>query len=793
MEASTHPYFSQSWVADCKKYPTKAMGYSYLQAMRYAVEQINNSSLLLPGISLGYEMVDICYHSNAVHPLLFFLSDNRSLLEIQASNTFYRPRVMAVIGPDVSSTAVTAAYLLSNFFVPQISYSATMESLSNPRTFPAAFRTIPSTEQQIVILLNLLRSFRWNWVIVLYSEDEYGQTNLHQLRAQATWACVAFQESIPFWTNDRPALAKARIQNLVERIKGSSAKVVIVLSTEVPLWRFFEEAVWQNVTGFVWIAAEAWAMDSMLRDLPGISRLGTFIGIAPEKVAIPGLDDFRVRPSGDPPDGAEARADPAMCNQECDDCLFKAQEMDPILRATGSRIEFNVYSAVYAVAHALHRVLGCNATGCRHRTVYPWQLLKEMSQVRFSLLNITINFDEKGDPPNGFEVLEWLWDTPGKPFQRIASYSELNELHIDAESILWHTENNTVPKSVCSEQCEPGQMKKHLASLSCCFECVECKPGTFLNQSSIFSCQSCPPDMWSHAGQEECFLRSVRYLQWDSPVAIFLLFFTFLGLLTAGGLLLIFVRHANTPVVRSAGGPLCFLMIASLIVGFCSLFFYIGQPTEVKCICRRMVFSLCFTICMACMSVRSFQIMCVFKMASRLPRAYNAWVRYNGQWIFVATAFTLKVVIVGMNLYFFPPLPLQSAVSSSDPAVLILTCNPNYLSAIVFNNVLEMVLSFACFCFAYTGKALPKNYNEAKYITLCMTSYFTCWVVLVVVMAVCEGVVVTAFDVVTGLLNLLSVCIGYFGPKCYVILFRPEQNTLAFFQTAIQSYTMRPA
>ncbi|KAJ7306599.1 hypothetical protein JRQ81_009986 [Phrynocephalus forsythii] len=767
-EATTHPYRSKAWVPDCKQYNTKPSGYSYLQAMRYAVEEINHSSFLLPGVSLGYEMVDICYHTNPVHALLYFLSDDRFLVEVRANYTRYRPR---------------------------ISYRATVEFLSDPRTFPAAFRTIPSTEQQITLILKLLQRFRWNWVVVLYSEDEYGQTNLRQLRTQAVATCVAFQESIPVVGSDPSAADGAwnRIRSTVQKMKGSSAKVAIILSSDMVVGPLLLEAVQQNVTGFVWIAAEAWSMDPEIRKITGLSSLGTFFGIAPEEVPIPGLNDFRIRQSADPGEDDESPADPAMCNQECDDCLVEIQEKEPSLRGLGDRIEFNVYSAVYAVAHALHRLLGCNGTGCRLRALYPWQLLKAMSQVSFVLLNNTVNFDEKGDPPNGFEVVQWLWDIPEEPFRRIASCNERGELQVETEIIVWHTGNNTVPRSVCSEQCGPGEMRKHVGPLSCCFKCVKCTAGTFLNQSNIFTCQSCPPDMWSGAGQEECFSKPVLYLQWDAPAAIFLVVFTMVGFLASGGLLRIFARHVNTPVVRSAGGPLCFLMIASLLVGFGSLLFYIGRPTEVKCVCRRTLFGLCFTLCMACMTVRSFQIVCVFKMAARLPRAYNAWVKYNGQWVFVATVFSLKLGVVAINLYLFPPLPVQSLPSGSDLAVLILSCNPNYLSAAILNNALEMVLSFWCFSFAYMGKALPKHYNEAKYISMCMAGYFTCWVTLVVVMAVGEGVAVTVCDAAAGLSNLLSLCVGYFGPKCYIILFRPEQNTSSFFQTAIQSYTMRSA
>ncbi|XP_042333912.1 taste receptor type 1 member 2 [Sceloporus undulatus] len=767
--------------------------------MRFAVEEINNSSLLLPGISLGYEILDVCSLTNTIHPLFYFLSDNRSVIEVKNNYTDSQTRVVAVIGPDSTSTAITAAYLLSLFLVPQITYSATTEALSNPRTFPVAFRTIPSTDQQIRLILTMMRYFRWNWFVVLSSEDEYGQQNLQllhrklgQLRTQDAWICVAFQENIPIPETSQPdgnSANQERLRDVVTKVSRSSAKVVIVLSTELPLRAFFQEVISQNLTGLVWIASEAWSTDLIIYSMPNISSIGTVFGVAVEEVPVPELDRFQVR-SG-PTEGKEAPAAHMVCNQKCDNCLRMVQRYESAFRSAGDRVAFNVYSSVYVIAHALHALLGCSETKCSKRKIYPWQLLREVARVNFTLLNTTICFDDKGDPPNGFELVQWQWGTPEKPFKTIASYQSPEEdLQVYDENIIWHTENSTPPKSVCSEQCAPGQKRKPLGSLACCFVCVECTAGTFLNKSDNFTCQSCPPNMWSKPGQEECFMKEVMYLFWNDPFTIMLLFCALIGLLASVGTLVTFARHFNTPVVRSAGGHLCFLMITSLGLGFCSVFFYIGDLTELKCFGRQSAFGLCFTLCISCITVRSFQIICVFKMAARLPRVYGIWKKYNGQHVFVASVFAVKMVIVGLNVYFYPPAPVLTMINSN-PTVLLLMCTEEYKSSMVLNNALEMALCFLCFCFAYMGKALPKNYNEAKYITLCMTGYFSFWAILLLVMSISSGILVNIVDTAIMLANLFSVGMGYFGPKCYVIFFHPERNTAAFFQEAIQSYTMR--
>lgn len=260
-----------------------------------------------------------------------------------------------------------------------------------------------------------------------------------------------------------------------------------------------------------------------------------------------------------------------------------------------------------------------------------------------------------------------------------------------------------------------------------------------------------------------------------------------LGFLSTLAILVIFWRHLHTPMVRSAGGPMCFLMLLPLLMAYAMVPMYVGQPTFFTCLCRQTFFTLCFTICISCITVRSFQIVCIFKMARRLPRAYSYWVRYHGPYVFVASFTALKVVIVADNVLATTTNP-TARPDPNDPKVMVLSCN--YRKALLFNTSLDLLLSLAGFSFAYMGKELPTNYNEAKFITFCMTFYFTSSISLCTFMSVYEGVLVTILDFWVTVLNLLGISLGYFGPKCYMVLFYPERNTPVYFSSMIQGYTM---
>ncbi|XP_037003896.2 taste receptor type 1 member 2 [Artibeus jamaicensis] len=778
-------------VPKCKEYEVKALGYTFMQAMRFAVQEINNRSGLLPGVQLGYEMVDVCYTSNNVQPVLFFLAGKDYLLPIQEDYSHYLPRVMAVIGPDHSESAVIMANFLSLILLPQITYSAFSSKLRNKQSFPSLLRTVPGADHQVEAMVQLMLHFHWNWIIVLVSSDDYGRDNGHLLseRLVGQDICIAFQEALPTPQPNQEVTRqeRERLEAIVDKLQQSSARVVVLFSPDLALRNFFHEVLRRNISGIVWIASESWAADLVLHSLTELRRTGTFLGITTQSVPIPGFGEFHALHAQAGPRTSNGSA---TCNQECDTCLDTPQSLYTLLRYSSQRGAYNVYAAIYAVAHALHSLLGCSQTGCPKRVVYPWQLLQEIKKVNFTLLGHRIHFDQYGDLPVPLEVVQWQWDLSQNPFESIATYYPKQQQLECVRNVSWHTPNGMAPVSMCSKDCQPGQRKKAMGVHSCCFECLDCLPGTFLNKTADeFDCQPCPSNEWSHRGDASCFKRQLVFLEWHEASTIAVVMLAILGFLSTLAILVIVWRHFQTPMVRSAGGPMCFLMLVPLLVAYLMVPTYIGLPTVPTCFCRQTFFTLCFTICISCIAVRSFQIVCVFKLASRLPRAYAYWVRWHGPYVFVASMTALKVAIVSSSLLSTTTSP-TTLTDPDDPKVMILSCNPYYLKGLLVNTSLDLLLSVAGFSFAYMGKELPTNYNEAKFITFCMTFYFSSSVSLCTFMSVYRGVLVTILDLLVTVLNLMGISLGYFGPKCYMILFFPERNTPAYFSSMIQGYTM---
>lgn len=90
--------------------------------MRFAVEEINNASALLPGITLGYHIHDACSEPSSLLATLRALARHGGQ-EVEVLHNFghYVPEAVAVIGPDSTQLALTTAAILGVFLVPEVS------------------------------------------------------------------------------------------------------------------------------------------------------------------------------------------------------------------------------------------------------------------------------------------------------------------------------------------------------------------------------------------------------------------------------------------------------------------------------------------------------------------------------------------------------------------------------------------------------------------------------------------------------------------------------------------------
>uniref|UniRef100_A0A673MLQ8 Receptor ligand binding region domain-containing protein n=1 Tax=Sinocyclocheilus rhinocerous TaxID=307959 RepID=A0A673MLQ8_9TELE len=252
-------------------------------------------------------------------------------------------------------------------------FYAICSCLSDRKKYPSFFRTIPSDAFQVRAMVQILRHFGWIWVGLLYSNDDYGiyaAQSFHQ-EMQLFGHCVAFSEIVPNVNNP------IDIQHIMGVIQASTARVLVVFSPSSLLIPLMEEVLLQNMTGRKWIASESWATSPMFRTPRFQPFLGGTLAIAIRRGEIQGLQDFllRLRPNTDQINNmlrifwenmfgcsfeAESKEkDGEQVKKVCTGQKYLSVTNTPYTDVSGLRASYNVYKAVYALAHALHDLMQC--------------------------------------------------------------------------------------------------------------------------------------------------------------------------------------------------------------------------------------------------------------------------------------------------------------------------------------------------------------------------------------------------------------------------------------------------
>nr|XP_020471267.1 taste receptor type 1 member 1-like [Monopterus albus] len=756
---------------NCSSQPFLLRSYRSFQLMRFSVEEINNSTDLLPNVSLGYEIFDHCSETQNFPGILNLISVN-GLVQPWSEPNMNLSRLIAVLISSRSTETMSVASIFMAYLIPVVSYGATESAISGKPTFSSFLQTVHPNAALIEVIFNIVQHFSWHWIAFLISDNDLGKNglNLFKKRIKDTEICLGYTQKL----ND-----KTIYSDVLQKIESQGTNIIIVFANEMTAEALIESAIKLNITDKVWIAGDTWSLDEKLRMKKGIENIGTVLGVSQPAVTINGFRDFiYTSKSHNHFDNAEQQK---SCNQVCNCNGVSAED----ILAVDSSVSFPIYSAVYAIAHALHKTLQCDLGKCNtNMTVYPYMVLKELRNTNFTLLNQSIQFDEDGNPLFGsYSVVFWNHSGGAQEIGFCNVHSSV-DCFINGTEIQWYTEGN-VPTSLCSEDCPIGYIRDK--SDKCCFTCDICPNGTYVNETEDpYKCNNCKETEWSEEGSTSCSLRSVEYIPFTAMESVLIMVWTcvLVGLILAMAVL--FAINYNTPVVRSAGGPMCFLILGCLNLCSVSVFFYFGKPTTSFCILRFFPFILFYTVCLACFVVRSFQIVCIFKMSNKFPQFYRWWMKYNGQWLVIAGAFVTQALFLLIGYSYAPPGPYNETLWY--PNEIILSCDIN-INETASSMILLSCLCSLCFIFSYMGKDLPKNYNEAKAITFCLLLLIITWIIFAAVYMLYRGKHIQTINALAVLSSLYSFLFWYFLPKCYIIIFQPHKNTQQYFQGLIQNYT----
>ncbi|NWZ79664.1 CASR protein, partial [Poecile atricapillus] len=825
---------------ECIRYNFR--GFRWLQAMIFAIEEINSSPTLLPNMTLGYRIFDTCNTvSKALEATLSFVAQNKidSLnLDEFCNCSEHIPSTIAVVGATGSGISTAVANLLGLFYIPQVSYASSSRLLSNKNQFKSFLRTIPNDEHQATAMADIIEYFRWNWVGTIAADDDYGRPGIEKFREEAEERdiCIDFSELISQYSDEE------EIQQVVEVIQNSTARVIVVFSSGPDLEPLIKEIVRRNITGKIWLASEAWASSSLIA-MPEFFRvIGSTIGFALKAGQIPGFREFlqKVHPKKSTnngfakefweetfncylPDGSKNSPASASFHKGHEEGLGAGNGTSafrppctgdenitsvetPYMDYTHLRISYNVYLAVYSIAHALQDIYTCtpgkglftNGSCADIKKVEAWQVLKHLRHLNFTNnMGEQVDFDEFGDLVGNYSIINWhLSPEDGSVvFEEVGHYNVYakkgERLFINENKILWGGFSKEVPFSNCSRDCLPGTRKGIIeGEPTCCFECVDCPDGEYSDETDASACDKCPEDYWSNENHTSCIPKQIEFLAWTEPFGIALTLFAVLGIFLTSFVLGVFTKFRNTPIVKATNRELSYLLLFSLLCCFSSSLFFIGEPQNWTCRLRQPAFGISFVLCISCILVKTNRVLLVFE--AKIPTSlHRKWWGLNLQFLLVFLCTFVQIVICVIWLYTAPPSSYRN--HELEDEIIFITCHEGSLMALGFLIGYTCLLAAICFFFAFKSRKLPENFNEAKFITFSMLIFFIVWISFIPAYASTYGKFVSAVEVIAILAASFGLLACIFFNKVYIILFKPSRNTIEEVRCSTAAHAFKVA
>ncbi|KAA0714828.1 Extracellular calcium-sensing receptor [Triplophysa tibetana] len=776
----------------------------WMQTMIFAVNEINQRKDLLSNLSLGYHIKDSGddIPISIIRSLLLVNGQPEKGREGQDCKDTQKQPSPVIVGEASSGISMAVLRTLGSFKIPVVSYFASCSCLSNKRDFPAFMRTMPSDAFQIKALVKLFHHFHWTWIGVTGVDTDYARFAIQNFLKESEKfnICPAYVLLYPV------ALTQHAVEEFVNILKSSSATVILNFSVESYLHGILKECRRQNVTHLQWIASEAWATSKDLWEDFGDLLEGT-LGFAIRRAEIPHLgsylrrlfvpvaqtshflsefweETFHCRLNGSL--NTHVHREDAQNWSICNGSESLADMYTLYADVTQLRVSYNVYKAVYLIAHALHDMSTCisgkgpfqNGTCGSLNPILPWQLLYYMKQTNFTTLGEDVRFDNNGDPIASYDLMNWQRGSDGSlQLVRVgfydASLEEDKDLIIDEPIIMWHR-GEKGPESLCSKSCLAGFRKaRQKGKPICCFDCIPCAEGEISNQTDSIDCLTCSKETWPNQAQDQCIPKTLEFLSFQEPLGIVLWSVSAVGAFTTLAVLGVFIKYRKTPVIRGNNMELSLLLLVFLSACFLISLTFIGKPTDWLCRIRYPAFGISFALCISCILAKTVVVLMAFR--ATLPGSdVMKWFGPAQQRSSVILCTCVQALICIIWLTIKPPSAVYNTKFMS--ATLIVECAVG--SEVGFWCVLGYIgfLASLCFFLAFLARKLPDNFNEAKFITFSMLIFFAVWVTFIPVYVSTRGKHTVAVHVFAILASAFGILLCIFAPKCYIVLLKPEKN-----------------
>ncbi|XP_006992811.3 vomeronasal type-2 receptor 116-like [Peromyscus maniculatus bairdii] len=783
--------------------------YKFALSLAFTVDEVNRNSDLLPNKSLEFGLSDInckdviqLYISN-----MFFEHDHSVIPNYVCSEDI--ECVVMLTGPNWATSAVlgTIMNIYKSQQILQLTYGPFHPILSDNEKFPHLYQMAPQDTSLVLAMVSIILHFRWNWVGLAISDDDQGTQFLSHLRREMekNAVCFAFVNTIP--ANMKLYMPRAELY--YNQIMTSSTNVVIIYgdtdSTLAVSFRMWESLGIQRI----WVTTSQWDVTTSKRDFTLDSSLGK-LAFAHHHGEISGFKNF-VQTLNPLKYTDEYLASLEWMNFNCEgsapncktlrnyssntsvDCLvvetFDMAFIDSC---------YDVYNAVYAFAHAMNEILH------QQRDSQPMDngkghgssCLKLHSFLRkthfTNPIGDRVNMNQKEELQAEYDIFQ-IWNFPQGLGLKV-KIGEFNpyfqhgqQLHLYEDIIEWATGSRQMLPSVCSFDCGPGFRKSWQEGMAvCCFQCSPCPENEISNETNVDQCMKCPEDQYANTEQNQCIHKAVIFLTYQDTLGMALALIALCFSAFTALVLVVFVKHHDTPIVKANNQKLSYILLISLIFCFLCPLLFIGHPNSATCILQHITFGVVFTVAVSTVLAKTVTVLLAFKVTApgRKMRSFLVSVAPN----YIIVICTLIQFIV-CTVWLRASPPFVDIDTHSEHGHIIIVCRKGSVTA--FYCVLGYLacLALGSFIVAFLSKSLPDTFNEAKLLTFSMLVFCCVWITFLPVYHSTKGKVMVAVEIFSILASSAGILGCVFIPKCYIILLRPDRNSLQKIRKKLSSKT----
>ncbi|XP_057307029.1 extracellular calcium-sensing receptor-like [Hydractinia symbiolongicarpus] len=771
---------------------------SWVEAFQFAIHEINNSTNLLPGSKLGFQIFDSCNVMSIALDAALQMTQTFGGANSNWSCTCNsrKQSIIALVGDAASSTTTKIAATLSASMTTQISYSATTTELSNKILYPNFLRTIAPDNQQVSLVVDLMRHFRWDYINIIACDDSYGLAGFNELLKQMTrYNICAANSDVYDIKNDNKSIYTSKV---IRKLKKEREATVIVLWCQTPeAIKVLKTAERLKLHNRTWIATETYGAALELLEIDQKVVRG-LLGVTPIQHEyhpfIEHLKSITPKTNHKNPWLKEYWMKKKKCtyfspaNYTCSDRETNLSELP-----TSKSI--NVLNSVYAIAHGLHSYLS-EAGPTINDEIDREALLHHIQNVDFlGKHNLPVSFDKHGNPSITFYAISNLKynKTSKKLFhQKIGTWNSRNRcVLVEKNFIEFANHSDKTPLSTCAENCKPGEEGLVFGNRPCCLKCVKCQADQVQPEYGKRYCIRCQQGTLPNRNQTKCIKPIITSFKLTSTRGVVLIVSMVTGYVIILFSIGVFYVNRNTPIVRASNKSLSMLQLASMLCILSLPFLcFQPQPSAQQCRIRLYHFVFFYTVAISVTFTKADRLLRIFKASRTGILAKRSIVKGNTVQFIAVAVLTIIAVFLCTATYLSvqPTIMAATTYTDHDDIHILYYCSGQYHRVLIVLLFYIAIIALICAVYAFKARKLPETHNEARYTSFAMFTFLLIWMMFIPIYFSTSSEVDRL--VIWCGVSFTAIMVIYFAmyfPKLVVILFKPKKNTAELFRQKIKN------